>query len=232
MLPKKVTMDLNKRIPEPELMDDLEQARAYSEADFSGPHEMFVDLFSERFGEYIKGTYLDLGCGPCDVTCRFAKRFPECQIHAVDGSKNMLLFAKRRIMAEKLEERIKLFNLTLPFSPNELPLKKYDGLIINSLLHHLSNPDVLWNTIKELIRPGGHIFIMDLKRPSSSEEALKIVEKYSGNEPEILKRDFYNSLLASYKNEEIKAQLIAHHLDHLKIEPVSDRHLVIWGTYQ
>ncbi len=225
-------MNLIKRLPESELMGDFDQARAYSEADFSVPHEMFVDLFSERFGENIAGTFLDLGCGPCDVTCRFARRFPACQIHAVDGSEIMLLFAEQRIKAEKLQGKIWLFNLVLPFSPHELPLKEYDGVIVNSLLHHLSDPDTLWTAIKKLTRPGGHIFIMDLERPDSTEDALKIVERYSGNEPEILKRDFYNSLLASYKIEEIRAHLVAHGLDYLEIESVSDRHLVIWGTRQ
>ena len=33
------------RIPEPDLMSEQEQARAYAEADFSEPHENFVDLF-------------------------------------------------------------------------------------------------------------------------------------------------------------------------------------------
>ncbi len=32
------------RIPEPELMDEVEQARAYAAADFSEPHQAFVLL--------------------------------------------------------------------------------------------------------------------------------------------------------------------------------------------
>ena len=37
------------RIPEPELMDDPEQARAYASADFSEPHQAFVERFTQRF---------------------------------------------------------------------------------------------------------------------------------------------------------------------------------------
>ena len=34
-----------RRIPEPELMDDAEQAKAYAEADFSEPNQRFLELF-------------------------------------------------------------------------------------------------------------------------------------------------------------------------------------------
>lgn len=36
------TVNLLKRIPEPELMGDPEQARAYANADFSVPHRAFA----------------------------------------------------------------------------------------------------------------------------------------------------------------------------------------------
>ena len=66
-----------KRIPEPELMDTDEQARAYAAADFSAAHQSYVTLFSETFPQRpAKATVLDLGCGPADVTIRFAKANP------------------------------------------------------------------------------------------------------------------------------------------------------------
>lgn len=37
------------RIPEPDLMDDDAQARAYAEADFSEPHENFIALFKQQW---------------------------------------------------------------------------------------------------------------------------------------------------------------------------------------
>ena len=49
------------RIPEPELMNDAEQARAYSEADFSEPHNHFVQLMIEKMGSELRGEALDLG---------------------------------------------------------------------------------------------------------------------------------------------------------------------------
>ena len=39
------------RIPEPDLMNDPEQALAYAQADFEEPHNQFVELFKNRFPE-------------------------------------------------------------------------------------------------------------------------------------------------------------------------------------
>ncbi len=47
-----------KRIPEEELMDSAEQARAYADADYSGPHDAFISYFKTSFPEFRKGLIL------------------------------------------------------------------------------------------------------------------------------------------------------------------------------
>ncbi len=218
------------RIPEPELMDTFEQARAYAEADFDEPNSLFVNLFLEKFNDItITSTILDLGCGPADIPVRFARRFPECEIHAVDGSEAMLFFAKIRIQKEppEIQKRIKLIHALIP--TDSLPLNKYDAVISNSLLHHLKEPDSLWKTIKRYARKGAPVMIMDLIRPETRQQAAMIVERYSKDEPEILKRDFFNSLCAAYTIDEIKEQLQENQLYSIDVSPVSDRHLLISG---
>ena len=51
-----------KRIPEPELMLEEEQARAYAQADFEEPHNRFIELFGQLFPEASPEYVLDLGC--------------------------------------------------------------------------------------------------------------------------------------------------------------------------
>lgn len=70
---------------------------------------------------------------------------------------------------------------------------------------------------------------MDLFRPDSNKQANEIVEKYAGEEAEILKTDFYNSLLAAFSPEEVHQQLQDAGLTNMQIETVSDRHLLIHG---
>jgi len=52
------------RIPEPDLMNDEAQVRAYAEADFEAPHEQLLQLFGDYYPAPDRsGTVLDLGCG-------------------------------------------------------------------------------------------------------------------------------------------------------------------------
>ncbi len=217
-----------RRVPEPELMDDPEQALAYAMADFSEPDSQFMSLFREEFGRDLKGFVLDLGCGPGNISFRFAREYKECIVHAIDGSEPMIGIAENRLATEpELKERLFFFKGVLPrINP---PQEFYDIIISNSLLHHLHEPDACWQTIKRFSKRGTIIFIRDLKRPSSEDEARRIVERYSGGEPEILKRDFYNSLLAAFTVDEIEDQLRITGLKNLYVREVSDRHLVVSG---
>lgn len=216
------------RIPEPELMNDFEQARAYALADFEEPHNYFVELFKEQFPENIDSAVLDLGCGPADVTIRVARAFPDCRIYGVDGANRMLQFARNQIDHQMLHERIKLIHALLP--DVDLPLKSFDTIISNSLLHHLGDPMLMWQMINDYSRPGSRVFIMDLYRPESGTQAEMMVNKYSAGEPKILQKDFLNSLFAAYRVSEIEQQLADAGIDYLSVNEVSDRHLVVSGT--
>ena len=218
------------RIPEPELMDDAEQARAYANADFSEPHQAFVERFAQCFPRHRPRRVLDLGCGAADVTIRFARSNPECDLTGVDGAPAMLALATEMIARARLDHRVHLRATRLP--DKTLPQHAFDTLISNSLLHHLADPQVLWRTLDGCAEPGAAVFIMDLRRPDTRQQAGRLVEEYSGNEPEILKRDFFNSLLAAYRPEEIAAQLARAGLSGLQVEAVGDRHVVVYGRLQ
>lgn len=216
------------RVPEPELMTDRAQAEAYAGADFSEPHDKLVALLRARIGEEAgSGAVLDLGCGPADVTIRFARAFPHTTIHGVDASEPMLELGRKAIDWAGLEERITLFGGRLPDAL--FPRDKYDGILSNSLLHHLVHPSVLWKTVQRVTAPGAWVFVMDLMRPADDEQARWIVDRYAAGEPEVLRRDFYNSLRAAYRPDEVRAQLRRAGLAELTLETVSDRHLAVWG---
>jgi ubiquinone/menaquinone biosynthesis C-methylase UbiE len=213
------------RTPEPELMDTAEQAEAYAIADFTAPNQRFVELFRERHPSFTAGTMVDLGCGPADIPIRLARALPDLRITAADGAKAMLDLARHAVAEARLEERIELVQGVLP---NAVPGKRtFDAVISNSLLHHLHDPAVLWNEVRALAKPQSTVFVIDLLRPESKDAARAMVEKYSGNEREILKTDFYNSLLAAFTLDEIRGQLARAGLMRLKVEAISDRHLLI-----
>jgi ubiquinone/menaquinone biosynthesis C-methylase UbiE len=217
------------RVLEPELMLDHAQVRAYVQADLEAAHSQFVVLFQDIFGPPAPGSYvLDLGCGPGDITFRFARAYPMCTIHGVDGSESMLNVG-RRILAETdgMGDRVELIHGRLPFAA--LPRAKYDIIISNSDLHHFHDPHVFWEAVRQYADAGARVLVMDLMRPKTTDQAWSFVETYSANEPDIFKRDFYNSLLAAFEVEEIRGQLEATGLGHLSINVISDRHLIIEG---
>lgn len=215
------------RQPEPELMLEEEQVRAYAEADFNEPHSMFIALFQHYFpDEIINGRVLDLGCGAADISCRFACAFPECKIDGIDASETMLRHGRELIVTHELSEQVHLFN---DYIPSTTLMTDYDAVICNSLLHHLANPLDLWETVKKSVKPSGIIFIMDLLRPARPEDVDFLVKRHAANEPEILRRDFFNSLHAAYTVEEIETQLQMSGLYYLDVYEVSDRHWVALG---
>ncbi|MCO6412918.1 MAG: class I SAM-dependent methyltransferase [Thiogranum sp.] len=215
------------RIPEAELMEDPAQALAYARADFDEPHNRFVELFVDCFGPRLTGSVVDLGCGPGDICRRFARRFPECSIHGIDASEAMLELARSADVAAGLANRIRYFRSRLPDA--DLPQIRYRTVISNSLLHHLPDPAALWRSIRKIGQPGATVFVMDLLRPQNRDQAQCLVDQYAANEPEILRNDFFNSLLAAYRPLEVEQQLADHGLDQLALETVSDRHFIVFG---
>ncbi len=214
------------RILEPELMEDEAQGEAYAQADFSGPNMQFLDLFAAKFPNFsARGRVLDLGCGPADILVRFVRRYPGCQCVGVDGSEAMLAPGRRVIEQKSLSHCISLHCQCLPLA---VSTQCFQAILSNSLLHHLHQPRVLWQTVADCAAPGASILIMDLFRPRSQDAARRIVTTYAGNESPILQEDFYNSLLAAFRVEEVRAQLRQAGLD-LRCEEVSDRHLAVWG---
>lgn len=111
----------------------------------------------------------------------------------------------------------------------KIPRIPYALITSTSLLHHLHDPHVLWNTLVDQATEKTIIYIVDLLRPPNEEEALKLVNTYSGNEPEILKQDFFNSLCAAFEPDEVREQLSQKGLNRLSVKVVSDRHFIVYG---
>jgi 2-polyprenyl-3-methyl-5-hydroxy-6-metoxy-1,4-benzoquinol methylase len=214
------------RVLEPELMDDPEQALVYARADFENENQGFVDRFHEYFPEFTAGHILDLGCGPGDIPVRFARAFPACRITGVDASKPMIALAGVAAIQAGLADRITLH--CERFQAVSL-VEPADAVVSNSLLHHVPNPLQFWHRLRQLTKRGSPVLVMDLLRPSSPEEAQIIVDRYAAKEPEILRRDFYRSLLAAFTEDEVAAQLAEMNLSRLIVDVPDDRHWVVSG---
>jgi len=216
------------RIVEPEVMDDEEQAVAYSLADFSLSNQAFVDGVIEEHTSRLRNI-LDIGCGPADVPIRLARAKPSIRITAVDASGAMVRLARKAVCAAGLDRQIQVIEGRIPGL--RLSNADFDVILSKDLLHHLSEPTVFWEEVKRLGRRGTAVYVMDLFRPKTEEDARSIVEFISGGEPEILKRDFYSSLLAAFTPAEVDDQLRRTGLA-LAVDVISHRHLRIKGVLE
>jgi len=215
-----------KRIPEPELMDAPAQARAYAEADFSEPNALFVERFLDLIGSPESVSVLDLGCGPGDICIRLAQARSGWIIVGLDAGPNMLALAEQAVANAGLESVIELILARLP---RELPAGHFDAIISNSLLHHLPDPQSLWRSIRELAEPGCVVQVMDLMRPDSAAAVSDIVRTHAAAAPEVLRKDFHNSLRAAYTPGEVREQIHQAGLDGLSITIPTDRHWLVQG---
>jgi ubiquinone/menaquinone biosynthesis C-methylase UbiE len=215
------------RVPEPELMDDVAQAVAYAGADFAEPNELFVETFASRFPAFAGRRIVDLGCGPADIAVRLARAYPACEVIAVDAAPAMLDLGRKAVDEAQLGHRVRLELARI--GRETPPVERADAVVSNSLLHHLADPMDLWRVVTDLGAPGAAVLVMDLFRPQTQYAAREIVACYAADEPEILRRDFFNSLLAAYRPAEVRAQLRDAGLGQLHVETLSDRHLVVLG---
>jgi SAM-dependent methyltransferase len=219
------------RVVEPELMDDAVQARAYSDADFTDSHQAVVAHFAERFPDLAarhSARVIDLACGPADVTSRLARALPRATFLGVDGADAMVELGRARLAREGLDDRVTLARRFLP-DPALRELGPLDAAVCTGALHHFHNPAVLWETMRDVSSHGTRILVQDLTRPGSIEAAHTLVAQYAGEEPEVLRRDYFHSLLAAFTLDEIRAQLEDAGFGHFAVDAVSDRHVVVSG---
>jgi SAM-dependent methyltransferase len=222
-----LTTPLDTRIPEPELMDSPAQALAYASADFADVNSRFVERFVGAFPEFTRGDLVDLGCGPADISLRLARAVPACRVAAVDGSLPMLALAREAAREAGQQSRVAAIAGRVPSLPFESSC--FDAVVSNSLFHHLADPDRGWAEVRRIARRGAPLFVMDLFRPATREDAARIVDEAARHEPEILRSDFYNSLCAAFRVEEVRAQLARAGLGGCRCEIVSERHWLVHG---
>ncbi|MCA1778490.1 MAG: class I SAM-dependent methyltransferase [Xanthomonadaceae bacterium] len=219
------------RVPEPELMDSHEQVAAYAAADFSESNQFFADYLIEHFEPRPRsGRLIDLGCGPGDICIRLAGLLPGWSITGLDAGTNMLARARRELAERGPDLPIgKQIDFRLAHLPDP-SLKRHDWqcVVSNSLLHHLPDPNVLWQSIAELAEKGAWVQVMDLIRPAGAGRVDELVQRYAGREADVLKADFGNSLRAAWRVDEVRAQLRNAGLA-LTCRPVSDRHWMVSG---
>ena len=191
------------RIVEPEVMDTQEAAEAYDAMEHGEVDQAFVDQVIALGAS--NGHFLDVGTGPAQIPILLAQRCPDLHITAIDLSEEMLKIARHHVADAGLTDRITLERLdakTLPYPDNT-----FDGLISNSIVHHIHDAMSALKEMGRVARPQGTVLIRDLIRPETSADAQAFVDRYAAGDTPYQQKLYYDSFLAAFTIAEVNEML-------------------------
>ncbi|NJO93520.1 MAG: class I SAM-dependent methyltransferase [Hydrococcus sp. RM1_1_31] len=216
-----------KRILEPEVMDSPEEALEYDAMDFTEVNTAFAQEAVELLPATAK--VLDAGTGTARIPILICQKHSKWEINAIDLAQSMLELAKKNVEQANLEGQISLEWVDAKKMP--YPDKYFDGVISNSLLHHLPDPLPFLREIKRVLKSNGAILIRDLLRPATEEIVNNMVEaiafEYSSHQTQL----FRDSLQAAFSLEEVEQMIQVVGLEGVKIYQSSDRHWTMKRTW-
>ena len=173
---------------------------------------------------------IDMACGPGNIAERIAKNWPFVNVVGIDGSREMLNEAEKRLSDNLMKNlSYELIDINSIASGEIGFPSKADVLVSNSALHHFHDPYCFWGALKKLGKTKCIHIHRDLIRPASVEKAFELKEKHLSNSPKILKKDFYASRKASFTVEEVSQQLVDVGLSHLEVFQVDELYFEIIG---
>ncbi|MGB3535293.1 MAG: class I SAM-dependent methyltransferase [Microcoleaceae cyanobacterium] len=208
------------RILEPEVMDTVAEAVEYDAMDFTSVNTDFAQLAISLCPE--NGTILDLGTGTARIPILIAQQRQRLNIIGIDLSENMLKIGSENVSRAGLNAKIKLEKVdakNLDYSD-----RQFDGIISNSIIHHLPDPLPCLKEIKRVLKPNSSILLRDLLRPENTETRDNLVEEYAADCNPHQRQLFRDSLQAAFTLKEVEQMIQTAGLEGVKVYQSSDRH--------
>ena len=201
-------------------MDTQEAAEAYDAMGHGEVDQAFVDRVITLGAS--TGHFLDVGTGPAQIPILLAQRCPNVHITAIDLSEEMLKIAKRHVVDASLTARITLERVdakTLPYPDNT-----FDGLISNSIVHHIHDSLRALQEMGRVVKPEGIVLIRDLIRPETPTDAQAFVDRYAADDTPYQQKMYYDSFLAAFTIAEVNEMLTQMDMPGAVVVQSTDRH--------
>ncbi len=217
------------RILEPEVMDTEAEAMEYDAMDFTVVNTAFAQHAVELGPLSGRVRVLDAGTGTARIPILIAQARPSWQIVAIDLAKSMLAIAEENVIRAHLQKQIRLEFIDV----KRLPYADYsfEGVISNSLIHHLPDPLPFLKELKRVLKPNGFLMLRDLLRPETPAIAdamvAEIGPEYSPHQAQL----FRDSLYAAFTLEELQKLVEQAGLSNVKIYASSERHWTMERAY-
>lgn len=131
-------------------------------------NSMIRSDYENDYGEYLfkaGGSLLEIGCGSGWIGHKFALK--GMQVDGIDFSEGQLDIARRLAGEKGVSSNVAYFARDLVNDPLNGRFEKYDSILVNAVLHHLSAAEIhaLTTRIATMLAPGGRLYIYEPLRP-------------------------------------------------------------------
>ncbi len=134
--------------------------------------------YENDYAEYLfrpGGSFLEIGCGVGWIGHKFAAR--GMRVDGIDFSDSQLDIARRLADEKGLGESVAYFARDLVNDRLEGRFQRYDAIIVNAVLHHLTpvEVDALIARMAALLSPGGRMYIYEPLAPRRESAARRVL---------------------------------------------------------
>lgn len=208
------------RVLEPEVMDTAEEARDYDAMDHAAVNGVFVTDFLAVWDG--RNPLLDVGTGTAQIPLALCRQSPTAAIVAIDLADHMLALGHQNVLRANLGDRIRLEKIDaklLPYADGS-----FAGVISNSIIHHIPEPELVLAEMVRVLAPGGILFVRDLLRPQDDAAVHHLVQTYAGDANAHQQKMFGDSLRAALTLAEVRAMLESLGINPATVGQTTDRH--------
>ncbi len=117
----------------------------------------------------VRGEYLEAGCGPGILAIRLAKELG-VKVTAFDISEDMIEIARSAAREMGVEVEFRVGDVEKDY------FGEFDLVYSTFSLHHWSNPERGLRNLWSMVKPGGYLYILDVRRSLYFKHGLSLRE--------------------------------------------------------
>lgn len=210
-------------------IDEVQAAQAYDRISKWPQFRVLRRLIVRQLRRHKPaGILADIGCGPGLLTTLIAQKFPQLKVLGLDTAQEMIKTANANAISLGFKGRVEFREGNIRSLP--LPDHALDFAISSLSLHHWSEPERGLAEIHRVLKPGGQLLWIDMRRDSRLFFYLLMIFATSIVMPAAMRKinEPLGSVLASYTPMEVKKFFARSPFKEYKVHG-GPAWMIIWG---